>query len=181
MTEASNPRSPLGPEKLLEKALRLLSSRDYSVAELQTRLLRYAANADDVQRVLEQLRSVRFVDDRAVADRKSARAKEQLLGRRRVEQELLALQLEREIIAETVESHYEAVDEDSLALCHLEQKLASLLRAGQLEDPKHLQRAYGRLRRAGFGHTACVHALRRHSKLAEQMDDSVPDEGEEFV
>ena len=176
MSEEPKPVPSLTREQLLEKALRLLARRDYSVAGLQARLRRHSTDGADVDWVLERLRSVKFLDDQAVADRKAARAREQLLGQRRVEQELRALQVGESTIADSVAAHYSLMDEDSLALRHMEQKLNPLLAAGSLEEPKGLQRAYGRLRRAGFGHGATVRALRHHSKLAGDMDDTAPDE-----
>lgn len=165
-------RKPLEREALLDKALRWLGQRDYAVAELKTRLASRAASEEDVAWVVERLEGAQFLDDGSVAERRARTGREQrLVGRRRVEQELQARQVDPDAIREGIASAYEDVDEEALALRFLREKLAGFLRGRKLEEPKELQRAYGKMRRAGFPHGAVVRALRRHSELAGGFDE----------
>lgn len=169
-------RVPLSREALLEKALRLLGQRDYAAAELRTRLEVRAGSEEDVVWVMERLHGVGFLNDASVAERRARSGKEQrLVGRRRVGQELAARLVEPAAIEQGLAAAYGDVDEGELALRFLREKLASFL-GGRLEDAKQLQRAYGRMRRAGFSHGATVRALREHSQLAGNMDELAGDE-----
>lgn len=178
MMDSEKPmRAPLKREALLEKALRWLSQRDFSVAELKTRLKTCAGSEYDVEWVLERLEGARFLDDGSVAERRARSGKEQrLVGRRRVEQELQARQVDPDAIREGVSAVYDDVDEDELARRFLQEKLRTFLASGKLEDPKELQRAYGRMRRAGFPHGSTVRALRQYSELAGNFDEMAGDE-----
>jgi len=126
---------------------------------------------------LERLEGARFLDDGSVAERRARSGKEQrLVGRRRVEQELQARQVDPDAIREGVSAVYDDVDEDELARRFLQEKLRTFLASGKLEDPKELQRAYGRMRRAGFPHGSTVRALRQYSELAGNFDEMAGDE-----
>ncbi|MCZ2154033.1 MAG: RecX family transcriptional regulator [Bryobacterales bacterium] len=167
-----HPMKLLPHAELLERALKLLSVRDYSEHELRARLEPREAAEGDVDQILTRLRDLGFLDESRFAARKAAdAATRRLVGKRRVLQELEARELDPTTISQAVERAYEGADEDALALAHLEKHLAPMLREERLEDPRGLQRAYGRLRRAGFSHASSVGALRAHSRLAASLDD----------
>lgn len=177
MSEEKKKRPPLDRDQLMAKALKLLGQRDYAQAELQDRLNRRAASAEDVAWVLAQLQSANFVNDVYVAERRAVTGKEQrLVGRRRVAQEMAAQRLDPEAIEQGLSAAYDDVDEDQLALRFLREKLSPFLLDNKLEDAKQLQRAYGRLRRAGFPHASTIRALRQHSELAGSFDEMAGDD-----
>ncbi len=163
---------PLSHAELLERALKLLAARDYSEHELRARLEARAGSAGDVGDILARLRGLGFLDESRFAARKAAdAATRRIVGKRRVIQELEARELDPAAIAQAVDTAYEGTDEAAMALAHLEKRLAPMLRQQGLEDPRTLQRAYGRLRRAGFSHASSVAALRAHSRLAADLDE----------
>lgn len=164
-------------EMLLEKALRLIGQQDYSIAELESRLIAKAEHSEDIAWVIAQLREARFVDDFGVASRKALAAREQrLFARRRVEQDLRSRKLDEAAIAQGLATAFEGVDENDLALRYLREKLTAFLSDNKLEQPKQLQRAYARMRRAGFAHAATVLALRQHCLLAASLDELAGDD-----
>ncbi len=177
MDDAIKPVNPLGREELLNKALRLLAQQDYARAEIEARLRLRAAAEADIEWVIAKLSESGFLDDARVAQRKALQAREQkLVGRRRAEDELRVRNIDESAITRGIGSAYEGVDEGELALKFLREKLRSFLEGERLEDLRHLQRAYGRLRRAGFAHAHAVAALRAHSRLAEGLDEFAGDE-----
>jgi regulatory protein len=169
-------RPTLDASELLNYALKLLGSRDYAEKELRSRLSSRAAAEPDVDHVVARLRELGFLDESRFARVKAEdAASRRLVGRRRILLELEGREVESEVIERVVEEAYEGRDEAALALAHLETRLGSFLREGALEDERTLQRAYGRLRRAGFRHADVVTALRAHSRLAARMDEFAPD------
>lgn len=180
MDDETQIRAPLTRDELLEKALRLLGNQDYARAEIEARLRTRARVEADVAWAMSKLSEAGFLDDARVAGRKARQAREhRLIGRKRAEEELRIRKLEESAIAAGIDSAYAGVDEGDLALQFLREKLAGFLRGEKLEDPKQLQRAYGRLRRAGFTHADSVSALRKHSRLAMNLDEFASDEAME--
>lgn len=75
----------LDAEALFEHALRVLSARAHSIAELREKLLRRAERTQDVPSVLTRLKQYGYLDDRSFAAGFSvSRLENQGLGGRRV-------------------------------------------------------------------------------------------------
>ncbi|MCC7340086.1 MAG: regulatory protein RecX [Bryobacterales bacterium] len=166
------PLEPPTRADLLQRALKLLATRDYAELELRHRLSAHADSGSEVDGVLARLRELGFLDESRFAERKAVDAvSRRLVGKRRIASELEARELDPATIAQAVNAAYEGRDEAAMALAHLEKRLSSFLSDDKLEDPRALQRAYGKLRRAGFGHAASVTALRAHSRLAANLDE----------
>lgn len=162
---------------LFQRALKLLAARDYAERELREKLAARAASAEDTDAVVARLRELGFLDESRFAERKAGdAAARRLVGKRRVMKELEAKELDPATIAQAVDAAYEGRDERDLALAHLERRLSAMLSGKGLEEPRTLHRAYGKLRRAGFGHAATVAALRAHSRLAEDLDEFASDD-----
>lgn len=85
------------------RALRYLSQREHSRAELQRKLARHAEEPADVTRVLDELEQRGFIDHQRVADsvvhRKAGR-----LGALRIRQELRAKGIEPALVATALET-----------------------------------------------------------------------------
>ncbi|RYF07843.1 MAG: recombination regulator RecX [Comamonadaceae bacterium] len=84
------------------RALRLLSQREHSRAELQTKLARHVQEGDDLAAVLDDLEAKDFINAGRVADsvvnRRSSR-----LGNRRLAQELRSKGLHDDLVREAIE------------------------------------------------------------------------------
>jgi regulatory protein len=172
-------RPPFTASELMDYALKLLGARDYAEKELRSRLSSRAAAETDIDHAVARLRELGFLDESRFARGKAEdAASRRLVGKRRILGELEGREVEKEVIERAVEDAYEGRDEAALALAHLETRLRNFLREGALEDEKTLQRAYGRLRRAGFRHADVVAALRMHSRLAARLDEFAPDDDE---
>lgn len=166
------PVAPMDKDTLLRKALQLLAKRDYAAAEIEARLRPRSGSDEDLNWVLARLRDAGYVDDARVAVRKAKALREEaLVGRRRAELDLERRKLEASAVHQGLSAAYQDVDEASLALRYLQEKLSRYLQNDALEDARQLQRAYGQLRRAGFRHGDVVRALRQYSRLAEEIDD----------
>lgn len=149
-----------------------MASRDYAERELRDRLAPRAESESDIESVLAKLREAGYLNESRFAERKAADAiGRRVVGKRRLTHELRARELDESVISRAVGEAYSGVAEESLALQHLEKRLASLCSGDALEDPRTLKKAYGRLRRAGFDHPATVSALRKYSQLAATLDE----------
>ena len=84
------------------RALRLLSAREHSRAELQSKLLPHAQSLGALAQVLNELQAKGFINEQRVLEsvmhRRAAK-----LGVSRIRQELLAKGLEPELVAQAVE------------------------------------------------------------------------------
>jgi regulatory protein len=91
------------PLSLTGRALRLLSQREHSRAELERKLARHAEDPAEIARVLDHLQSRGFIDHQRVADslvhRRSAK-----LGAMRIRQELQAKGLDAQTVDAAVAS-----------------------------------------------------------------------------
>jgi regulatory protein len=91
------------PLSLKGRALRLLSQREHSRAELERKLAGHEQEPGELRRLLEDLQAKGFIDHARVAEsvlhRRAAK-----LGAMRVRQELLAKGLEDSLVAQAVAS-----------------------------------------------------------------------------
>ncbi len=91
----------LGPQSLKGRALRLLSGREHSRAELQRKLARHEEEPGQLARVLDELQAKDFINEQRVVDsvvhRRAAK-----LGGMRIRQELQARGLDQDMVHEAV-------------------------------------------------------------------------------
>jgi regulatory protein len=89
------------PLSLKGRALRLLSGREHSRAELERKLASHEEEPGQLRRVLDELQAKGFIDHQRVADsvvhRRAAK-----LGAARIRQELQAKGLDAELVAQAV-------------------------------------------------------------------------------
>jgi regulatory protein len=85
------------------RALRYLSQREHSRAELERKLAKHAEGGDEIARVLDELQARGFIDHQRVAEsvvhRRSGK-----LGAMRIRQELLAKGVEPALVQDAVTS-----------------------------------------------------------------------------
>ena len=144
-----------------DKALYLLSLRDYARAQLQRKLER-EAGSELARETVERLERAGLLNDGAYARRLARDMVERRhFSRRRTLQELTARGLDRETAEEAVEELEPDDAEQALEL--LRKK-----RYNELSDPDTRRRAASALARAGFGWDAVRCAMeRRREELAE--------------
>lgn len=98
----TKPRNSRPGPSLTARALRLLSSREHSRAELERKLLPHASDVDSLAQVLDALQTKGFISEARVAEsvlhRRAAK-----LGAARVKQELLAKGLDGVTVAAAME------------------------------------------------------------------------------
>ncbi|MBB6096835.1 regulatory protein [Deinobacterium chartae] len=138
-------------QHLLAYAYRALAQRALSEAELRARLLRREATPEEIETVLERLRSYRFVDDSALA-RDLSRARG--VGRHRVKAKLR----QRGIDSETAEQALTARPPEQ-DLEELEALVAKNLPRWRAAGEKGYGRAFGFLIRRGFSAGDVARAL----------------------
>lgn len=141
-------REAEGRHRAYEDALRLLSYRARSTAELRQRLTRKGYEQGQVEQVLTRLREQRFLDDRAFArawveDRLALNPR----GRYGLASELRGKGLARDLIQEVLDELLTEEGEAARALALARGRVTSL--AG-LERPVFFRRLRGFLGRRGF-------------------------------
>jgi len=153
-------REPVGEEGLFEYAVGSLARRMRTVRDLR-RLMKPRAEEGEageqaMDRVVHRLLELRYLsDEQFAADFTRTRVEGQKFGQRRVQQDLQAKGVGKELVAETIRTAYEDVDEAELARQFCERKR---MRAPMNE--KEVARAMGRLLRAGFSSAAVWKVLR---------------------
>jgi len=138
-------------------AVRLLTRRDLSEAQLRARLLERVGPAD-AEAALARLKARGAVDDRRVAfafARTAAGVKRR--GPLRVRRELVAMGIEGALADEAVSAAFADTDDRAL----LDQAIERRLRGRPLDDPRAVARLAGALLRQGYARDAVAAALRR--------------------
>ena len=153
-------REAVGEEELFAYAVSALARRMRTVRDLR-RLMRPRAEVGEageraMDRVVARLEELKYLsDERFAADYARVRVEGQRVGRRRVEVDLAAKGVGKELVAETVAAAYEGVDEVELVRGYCERK-----RIGPPGNEKEAARVMGRLQRAGFSPGAIWKVLR---------------------
>jgi regulatory protein len=93
----------MAPISLTGRALRLLSAREYSRAELERKLAQYEEEPGALAKVLDTLAAKDFINESRVLDSVVHRRASKL-GASRIKQELQAKGLEPEAVAEAVQA-----------------------------------------------------------------------------
>ncbi len=153
-------REPVGEEGLFAYAVASLARRMRTERDLR-RLMRMRAEEGEageraMDRVVERLKQLRYLsDEQFAADYTRLRKEGEKFGRRRVQQDLAARGVAKELVASAVAQAYDAVDEAELARQFCERK-----RMQAPTNDKEVARVTGRLMRAGFGSAAIWKVLR---------------------
>lgn len=144
-------------------ALRMLARRELSVAEIRARLVDREHPAEEVEAAIARLLENGSLDDRRVA-RAYARTAASVKGRGRlrVQQELHAMGIAREIAAEAIAETFADSDERAL----IDKAIQKKLRGSGAAAPRKLSmqeraRLYQFLVRQGFTPAGIAAALRR--------------------
>ena len=154
------PREPLTEEGLFEYAVGSLARRMRSVRDLRRLMLLRAEPGETgelaVSRVLQRLEDLRYLSDQRFAQDFTRLHKENRgHGRRRIQQDLAAKGIAKELVADTVAHAFEDTDELVLVRQHAERK-----RIKPPANERETARIMGRLLRAGFSSNAIWKLLR---------------------
>ena len=167
---AKQPRK-LAPEELYQYAVRLLGKRDYSKAEMKTKMLGRAVDPADVTAAMARLEEFSFVDDRRFASTFAQYRKESGgFGKARVLRDLAVKRVPDEVAKEMAEKAYEGTDEGQLVTDFLARKFRGKDLKVFLAEAKNLQSAYRRLRTAGFSSNVSIKVLKRFAAGAEGLE-----------
>jgi regulatory protein len=178
-------REPLTEAGLFEYAVGTLARRMRTVRDLR-RLMRNRAEPGPVgeqamNAVIARLIDLNYLSDtRFAADYTRLRKENEKFGKRRVQQDLMQKGVAKDLIATTLETAYEDVDEVALARAYCAKK--RMKQPGgpgvSREDAqKESARIMNRLLRAGFTSNAIFKLLRSWNVEVEEteLDDDLPD------
>jgi regulatory protein len=161
--------SPSPRQDPFTTALRLLSRRELTTAELKKRLQDREIPEPAIAQVIERLTADGTLDDRRAAmaiARTFALVKAR--GRLRIERELQARGVEADTARAAIDEVFADLSEPEL----LERALRKRLRSGHIKDQAQFRRLYAYLTRLGFRTDAVVALLKRH--LARGGDSPEP-------
>ncbi len=158
---ARKPAAPLAEEKLFDYAVKLLGQQMRTVAEVKRVLRRRVepgeAGEAKIGAVIARLIECKYLNDTAYAqDYAKLRQENASFGKRRVQQDLMRKGVQAPVIAKTLETAYEDVNEEELARRHLERK-----RVKKPASQKEAARVARMLMRAGFGSSVIFRILRK--------------------
>ena len=136
-------------ERTMNRAVKLLTAKQRSVAELRERLLEKAwTNAEIVERVIEKLQEYGYLDDRKYAtDLALSKLRQRPQGKRKLQQSMSQKKLDREIRDEAIVAAFEKIPEADLIDRAIEKRLRL---KGRPETREETKKFYDHLLRQGF-------------------------------
>jgi regulatory protein len=172
-------REPVGEAGLFEYAVGALARRMRTVRDLR-RLMRTRAEEGEageraMDAVVTRLKEMNYLSDtRFAADYTRLRKDNEKFGQRRVQQDLMQKGVQKELIATTLATAYEEVDEVALAREYVARK--RMKQPSGIDAKKETVRAMNRLLRAGFSPNAIYKVLRAWNVEVEEIDLDDADE-----
>src|SRR3984885_11955609 len=156
-------REPVGEAGLFEYAVGTLARRMRTVRDLR-RLMRARAEEGEageqaMDAVIVRLKELNYLSDtRFAEDYTRVRKEHEKFGKRRVQQDLMQKGVGKDLVASTLETAYEDVDEVALARQYIARK--RMKQPSGEKAQKETVRAMNRLLRAGFSSRAVYKVLR---------------------
>jgi regulatory protein len=174
-------REPVGEAGLFEYAVGTLARKMRTVRDLR-RLMRNRAEEGEageqaMDAVVARLIDLKYLSDtRFAADYTRMRKENERFGKRRVQQDLMQKGISKELIASTIATAYEDVDEVALARAYCEKK--RMKQPSGVDAQKQTVRVMNRLIRAGFSSTAIFKLLREWNveAVVEESDGNDADD-----
>jgi regulatory protein len=145
-------------------ALQMLGRRELSIHQVRDRLRDREHDAADIDRAIEHLIETRALDDRRVAAayvRTALKIKGR--GRLRIERELQAIGVDRDVASQAVADAFGDVDERALIAAAIRKKLRGKTTLGSQAE---YARLYQFLMRQGFSPAGVTAALRGYRRGA---------------
>jgi regulatory protein len=160
---ARPPEDPHSFKAAYFRALRWLTARDLSEAQVRHRLSERGYSEAAIDPAIARLLQDHTIDDRRAATtvaRTEARIRRH--GPRRVLGKLMAMQIDRDLAKEVIRDLFGETDEEALLETALERRLRG--KPERLKDPAERRKMLAYLVRQGFSPSAASTALRRKSK-----------------
>lgn len=162
----------LEADQLWDYALRSLGRRAQSSGELRQKLIRRAANQQDVPPTLAKLAEYGYADDARFSETyATARMQSSSFGKSRVLRDLQLKRVPSAIAQSAIEKSYADVSESDLIRQYLARKYRGKDLPALLKSEKEMANIYRRLRTAGFSSRESISALRRYAKDLPDWDE----------
>jgi regulatory protein len=160
----------LAAAALYDYAIAILARHSLTVSELERRLERRAAHAEDVREIIRRLREVGYLDDAQLAESYARfRRDYEGLGRLRILRDLDRRGVERSVAESSVRETFRATDELELVRSQIRRRLASR-GSRPLNDRKQLASLFRALLRAGFSSAKIVEGLQEISSDTDWLE-----------
>jgi regulatory protein len=165
-------REPVGEAGLFEYAVGVLARKMRTVRDLRRLMRNRAEEGEAGERAMDavcaRLKELGYLSDtRFAADYTRLRKENEKFGRRRVQQDLMQKGVHKELIATTLATAYDEVDEVALAREYVARK--RMKKPSGVNAQKETARVMGRLMRAGFSSGAIYKVLREWDLPEEVM------------
>ena len=169
-------REPVGEAGLFDYAVGVLARKMRTVRDLRRLMRNRAEEGEAGERAMDavcvRLKELGYLSDtRFAADYTRLRKENEKFGRRRVQQDLMQKGVHKELIATTLATAYDEVDEVGLAREYVARK--RMKKPAGVNAQKETARVMGRLMRAGFSSGAIYRVLREW----ELPEEAIPVEG----
>jgi regulatory protein len=156
-------REPVGEAGLFDYAVKTLARRMRTVRDLRRLMKTRAEEGEAGERAMDavivRLKELNYLSDtRFAEDYTRVRKEHEKFGKRRVQQELMMKGVGKELVASTLETAYEDVDEVVLARQYIARK--RIKQPSGAEAQKETVRVMNRLMRAGFSSNAIFKVLK---------------------
>jgi regulatory protein len=166
-------REPVGEAGLFEYAVGALARRMRTERDLR-RLMKLRAEEGEagvraMDAVVARLKELNYLSDtRFAEDYTRVRKEHEKFGKRRVQQDLMQKGVGKELVASTLETAYEDIDEVALARQYIARK--RMKQPSGEKAQKETARAMNRLLRAGFSSRAIYKVLREWELPEEAIE-----------
>ena len=166
-------REPLGEAALFDYAVGVLARKMRTVRDLR-RLMRNRAEEGEageraMDAVVARLKELKYLSDtRFAADYTRMRKENEKFGKRRVQQDLMQKGVHKDLIASTLATAYEDVDEVALARQYVARKRMKQPSGENVQ--KETARMMNRLLRAGFSPGAIYKVLREWNVEVDEVE-----------
>lgn len=168
-------REPVGEAGLFDYAVGMLARRMRTERDLRRLMKLRAEEGEDGARAVDaavvRLKELNYLSDtRFAEDYTRVRKEHEKFGRRRVQQDLMQKGVGKELVASTLETAYEDVDEVVLARQYIARKRMKPPSGEKAQ--KETARTMNRLLRAGFSSRA-IYKVLREWELPQELTDEM--------
>lgn len=179
-TSLRKPKPKLAAQELFDFAVRSLSQRAQSSAELRQKLRDRAAEEGSIEEALERLREYGYLDDKRFAENFAvSRLENERFGRIRTLNDLRSRRVTGPIAGAAVDNVYKETEENALVEAYIRKKFRAVPRETLFKEDKDLAGAYRRLIRAGFRSAIIIPVLKRFAKNPDLLDGIEADSEED--
>jgi regulatory protein len=164
----------LTPEQIrrrtFARAIKLLSAKPCSVAELRERLLQArSSNKTAVQAAIDRLKEYGYLDDERFAfGYASLRVQQKPIGRRRLQRDLTLKKVDQKVADEALDLVFGETSEEELIDRAIEKRIRLRGRPKTRAEVKSL---FDHLLRQGFAFELVVEKVRATTDMAEETDE----------